>query len=404
MEYFLDLFADATTRTRSSSSSTRPRSRSSPAVPGLVRRASRCSSTCRSRRSAATTATSRPRWSSATSTRPYDWAPDIGHGTIEPFSDVAVADRRTRRRASRRRRQPGHQPHARQPDLAPGEYHAQLVLRDERAARGAGHGRRDPQRGPARRVRWGRAAPSSTRHSGDPIADATVTLHAQWPPGTPLDIVATTDDGGAYSIIGPGRHVADRHHQGRLRARHAGQSRSPPASRRPAPTRRSTRSSRTPRSRATPDPSFLLTPGGKATTTVDPRQPRAATPTCTSPSARSISVGRAAGAGRRAAAADPARRRRPERALDARLRGRRGRDGRPAAPRGRRRRPRQLADAGLTLPWGVALHGRRLARRPVRPDRRRTSRTARRAARSTSRSDGLRRDWGATWPSTRPAA
>ena len=50
--------------------------------------ARRSSSTSRSRPSAATTGTSTPPWCWATSPPRTDWAPDEGHGTIEPFSDV----------------------------------------------------------------------------------------------------------------------------------------------------------------------------------------------------------------------------------------------------------------------------------------------------------------------------
>ena len=67
-------------------SSTPRRSRSSPRSRRRSR-TTRSASTSRSRRSAATTGSSTPRWSSALQA-PSDWAPDEGHGTIEPFIDA----------------------------------------------------------------------------------------------------------------------------------------------------------------------------------------------------------------------------------------------------------------------------------------------------------------------------
>jgi subtilisin family serine protease len=40
-------------------------------------------------------------------------------------------------------------------------------------------------------------------HSGDPVAGATVALHAQWPETTPYEVVATTAADGTYRLIGP---------------------------------------------------------------------------------------------------------------------------------------------------------------------------------------------------------
>jgi subtilisin family serine protease len=133
---------------------------------------------------------------------PYDWAPDIGHGTIQPFSEV---DWMTPDPATGETAVGGNQVinvTLGSPGLSPGEYHAQLVLvtnapRSEQVSI-------DVTLNVALPDSFGGVSGTvSDGHSGDPIADATVTVHGQWPPGTPLDIVATTDDAGAWSIIGP---------------------------------------------------------------------------------------------------------------------------------------------------------------------------------------------------------
>ncbi|OGN81370.1 MAG: hypothetical protein A2X23_09030 [Chloroflexi bacterium GWC2_73_18] len=43
----------------------------------------------------------------------------------------------------------------------------------------------------------------SDAHTGEPLASATVTVQAQWPPGTPKEISATTRGDGTYRLIGP---------------------------------------------------------------------------------------------------------------------------------------------------------------------------------------------------------
>ena len=133
---------------------------------------------------------------------PTDWAPDIGHGTIEPFSDVSwlTPDPATGEVAVG-----GNQVinvTLGSPSLSPGEYHAQLVLvtnapRSEQIAI-------DVTLNVALPDTFGGVSGTITdAHGGDPIDGATITLHAEYPPGTPLDIVATSDAEGAYTIIGP---------------------------------------------------------------------------------------------------------------------------------------------------------------------------------------------------------
>ncbi len=133
---------------------------------------------------------------------PSDWAPDIGHGTIEPFSDV---DWLTPDPATGEVAVGGNQVvdvALGSPALSPGEYHAQLVLitnapRSEQVAVDVTLNVALPD------TFGGLSGTVSDAHSGDPIAGATIALHAEWPPGTPLDIVATSDADGAYTIIGP---------------------------------------------------------------------------------------------------------------------------------------------------------------------------------------------------------
>lgn len=40
-------------------------------------------------------------------------------------------------------------------------------------------------------------------HTGEPLAGATVTVHAEWPAGTALELAATTAGDGTYTVIGP---------------------------------------------------------------------------------------------------------------------------------------------------------------------------------------------------------
>ncbi len=136
------------------------------------------------------------------SSAPHDWAPDIGHGTIEPFSEV---DWLTPNPVTGEVAVGGNQVinvTLGSPTLSPGEYHAQLVLvtnapRSEQIAIDVTLNVALPE------TFGGASGVVSDGHSGDPIAGATITVHAQWPPGTPLDIVATSDADGAFAIIGP---------------------------------------------------------------------------------------------------------------------------------------------------------------------------------------------------------
>ena len=285
---------------------------------------------------------------------PTDWAPDIGHGTIEPFSEV---DWMTPDPATGEVAVGGNQVinvTLGSPSLSPGEYHAQLVLvtnapRSEQVAV-------DVTLNVALPDSFGGVSGTvSDAHSGEPIADATVTLHAQWPPGTPLDIVATTDDDGAYTIIGPaGTWPTDITKDGYVPSRRT--PRSPPASRRPAPMRHSTRSSHTPPSRATRNPCSSSRPGGKGTTTVVLGNPEGHADLHFTVGEVDLGGGSAALAGRPAARTLPA-------GTDPNARSTRGFG---AAAAGTAVPPRLAADGDVVASWPsgmTAAVGRRLQRR-----------------------------------------
>jgi hypothetical protein len=134
--------------------------------------------------------------------RPMDWAPDIGHGTIEPFSDVPwltpVPDSGT---VAILGQQVIHVTLG-DASLAPGTYHAKLVLITN--APKAQQISIDVTLDVALPAAFGGIRGTVTdAHAGDPLDGASVTLHAEWPAGTPLDVVATAAADGTYSLIGP---------------------------------------------------------------------------------------------------------------------------------------------------------------------------------------------------------
>ena len=134
--------------------------------------------------------------------QPTDWAPDEGHGTIEPFSDLPwiVTDPESGTVA---------------PDgsqvaqvtlggagLAPGNYLAQLVL--------VTNDPKTPQLNIAIDLtvempeEFGAITGTvSDAHSGEPLPGVSVSVAAEWPAGTPLELTATTGDDGTYSLVGP---------------------------------------------------------------------------------------------------------------------------------------------------------------------------------------------------------
>ena len=160
---------------------------------------------------------------------PSDWAPDEGHGTIEPFSDAPWVSESPE---SGEVAPGGTQTvtlNLGGATLPPGEYHALVVL--------VTNAPRQTQL-PVDVTLTVTLPPEfgaitgtvSDAHSGEPLAGATVDVHATWK-GAPLDLSATTADDGTYSIVGPaGTWAADTRSTALCRS--ANRSRSSRASRR----------------------------------------------------------------------------------------------------------------------------------------------------------------------------
>lgn len=132
---------------------------------------------------------------------PEDWAPDVGHGSIQAFTDLpwvtAVPDAGTIG------------PNAETvvelslggPTLSPGEYRAQVVI--------VSNAPKQPQVPVDVTLTvvlpdaFGRVSGTiSDVHDGEPLADASVVVHTSWV-GLPLDLSATTEADGTWSVIGP---------------------------------------------------------------------------------------------------------------------------------------------------------------------------------------------------------
>jgi subtilisin family serine protease len=134
--------------------------------------------------------------------QPTDWAPDEGHGTIEPFTDLPWIVT-----------EPGSGTVA--PDgsqiaqvtlggagLAPGNYQALLVL-----VTNDPHAEQLPiaiDLTVEMPEEFGAISGTvSDAHSGEPLPGVSVTVASEWPAGTPLELSATTADDGTYTIVGP---------------------------------------------------------------------------------------------------------------------------------------------------------------------------------------------------------
>ena len=132
---------------------------------------------------------------------PSDWAPDAGHGTIEPFTDAPwlseVPDSGTVAAG-------GSQVvtvHLGSANLVPGEYHGLVVF--------VTNAPKQPQVPVA--VTLTVAMPAdfgaiigtvSDAHTGEPLGGASVMVHVTWQ-GNPLDLSATTAGDGSYGVTGP---------------------------------------------------------------------------------------------------------------------------------------------------------------------------------------------------------
>jgi subtilisin family serine protease len=133
--------------------------------------------------------------------QPTDWAPDEGHGTIEPFTEVPWLSESP----DSGRLLPGQRREVTltmgTPTLAPGEYHAALVLLTN---------------APKQEVlildvtltvvlpdEFGGVEGTVTdAHRSDPIEGTSVTLHSEWQ-GEPVDITSHTAADGTYVLLGP---------------------------------------------------------------------------------------------------------------------------------------------------------------------------------------------------------
>jgi subtilisin family serine protease len=133
---------------------------------------------------------------------PSDWAPDVGHGTIEPFTDASWLSPAPTSGEIAAGESAVVTVTLGAPGLAPGSYTGTLFFLTN--APTATQVALDVALDVALPDGFGQVDGFVfDAHSGEPIAGATLTMHAEWPAGTPLDLVATTDATGAYTLIGP---------------------------------------------------------------------------------------------------------------------------------------------------------------------------------------------------------
>jgi subtilisin family serine protease len=132
---------------------------------------------------------------------PSDWAPDAGHGTIQPFSDVSWMDESPSSGAI----DPGNSQsvtlHLGAADLAPGEYHGAVVF--------VTNAPKQTQVPVAVTLTvnmpasFGALAGTVTdAHTGEPLGGVAVAVHTTFN-GNPLDLTATTAGDGSYNVVGP---------------------------------------------------------------------------------------------------------------------------------------------------------------------------------------------------------
>ena len=132
---------------------------------------------------------------------PSDWAPDEGHGTIQPFSEVEWLDESP----ASGEIDPGNSQtvtlHLGTADLAPGEYHGLVVF-----VTNAPKQTQVPVEVtltvnlPAD---FGAASGTVTdAHTGEALGGVAVTVHTTFN-GSPLDLNATTAGDGSYAVTGP---------------------------------------------------------------------------------------------------------------------------------------------------------------------------------------------------------
>lgn len=132
---------------------------------------------------------------------PSDWGPEVGHGTIEPFTDVPwlseIPDTGTI--------DPGESQTVTvelgTPDLTPGVYSGLIAIVTN--APKAPSVIVDVTLTVALPAEFGALTGTLTdAHSGEPLVGADVVVHTQWQ-GSDLDLSAITADDGTYSVTGP---------------------------------------------------------------------------------------------------------------------------------------------------------------------------------------------------------
>ena len=132
---------------------------------------------------------------------PSDWGPDVGHGTIQPFTDAPWMSESPESGTVAVGESQVVTVNLGTPDLAPGVYEGLVVFLAN-----------DPKQ-PMLPVSvtftvelpadFGALAGTVTdAHSGEPLEGVAIAVHAQWQ-GGPLELTATTAGDGSYSITGP---------------------------------------------------------------------------------------------------------------------------------------------------------------------------------------------------------
>ena len=133
--------------------------------------------------------------------QPLDWAPDVGHGTVVPFSDVPWLSESPETGVTAPGTSSDITVTMGDPSLAPGTYQALIVFitnapKQRQISVEVNLTVRMPDE-------FGAAGGTVTdAHSEEPIEGASVVVHSIWQ-GTPLDLSATTAADGTWQVVGP---------------------------------------------------------------------------------------------------------------------------------------------------------------------------------------------------------
>ena len=133
--------------------------------------------------------------------QPLDWAPDVGHGTVSPFSDIPWLSESPDSGTTGVGSPTDVTVNLGAPTLAPGEYHAVIAVLGD-----------DPKHTkipvdvnltvnmPA--TFGGLNGTVTDAHTGEPLAGVSVVINTTFN-GNPLDLTATTAGDGTYAVLGP---------------------------------------------------------------------------------------------------------------------------------------------------------------------------------------------------------